>query len=125
MILSVSPVFERMFDGDFEEASTPDNIVLNDVSGADFQKFISYLYWHDNQRLDLFELQTLQTLIYLSKKFMVTFLTNKCLNVLQRRIANGMDPDVIIDLFEYAHQLEDNELIKAIRAVCTSYANRC
>ncbi|XP_034483383.1 uncharacterized protein LOC117788660 [Drosophila innubila] len=116
VLMSVSPVFERMFDGDFEEASTPDNIVLNDVSGPDFQKFISYLYWHDNQRLDTYDLQSLQALIYLSKKFMVPFMTNKCLNAIQRRVANGLDPDVTIDLFEYAHQLEDDDLIKAIRS---------
>ncbi|KAL7732396.1 hypothetical protein ACLKA6_004371 [Drosophila palustris] len=116
VLMSVSPVFERMFDGDFEEASMPDNIVLNDVSGPDFQKFISYLYWHDNQRLDSYDLQSLQSLIYLSKKFMVPFMTNKCLNVIHRRLANGLDPDVTIDLFEYAHQLEDNELIKTIRS---------
>ncbi|XP_030572345.1 kelch-like protein 41b [Drosophila novamexicana] len=115
VLMSVSPVFERMFEGDFEEAKIPDNIVLNDVSGNDFRKFIEYLYWHDNRRLDSYDLQTLQTLIYLSKKFMVSFFTNNCLNVIKRRLASGLEADVTIDLYEYGHQIEDEELIANIR----------
>ncbi|XP_017956571.1 uncharacterized protein LOC108651417 [Drosophila navojoa] len=114
ILMSVSPVFERMFEGDFEEAKIPDNIVLDDVSGNDFRKFMEYLYWHDNHRLDTYDLQTLQTLIYLSKKFMVTFFTTNCLNVIKRRLCSGLDADVTIDLFEYSHQLEDEELISSI-----------
>ncbi|KAH8372244.1 hypothetical protein KR093_010706, partial [Drosophila rubida] len=114
---SVSPVFERMFEGDFEESKMADNIVLDDVSGTDFQKFISYLYWHDNQKLNSYELQTMQSLIYLSKKFMISFMTTKCLNSIKQRLSNGLDPDTTIDLFEYAHEIEDKDLIDAIRLV--------
>ncbi|KAH8307080.1 hypothetical protein KR044_004498 [Drosophila immigrans] len=114
---SVSPVFERMFEGDFEESKMSDNIVLDDVSGTDFQKFISYLYWHDNQKLDHYELVTIQSLIYLSKKFMVSFLTSKCLIAIKKRLSNGLDPDTTIDLFEYAHEIEDTDLIDSIRLV--------
>jgi len=118
MLFSASPVFERMFDGHFEEANSPDNIVLDDVSGSDFQKFISYLYWHDNQRLDSYDLKSLQSLIYLSKKFMIPMMTTKCLNVIKKRLTNGMNADDTIDLFEYAHQLEDTDLITTIKSVC-------
>ncbi|ALC43770.1 CG11714 [Drosophila busckii] len=114
VLMSASPVFERMFEGDFEEGKTPENIVLDDVSGTDFQKFIQYLYWHDNKNLDTYDLQTLQTLIYLSKKFMVNAMCAACINSIKRRLDHGMDADVTIDLFEYAHQIEDNELINAI-----------
>ncbi|EDW17972.2 PREDICTED: kelch-like protein 41b isoform X2 [Drosophila arizonae] len=117
VLMSVSPVFERMFEGDFEEAKIPDNIVLDDVSGNDFKKFMEYLYWHDNRRLDTYDLQTLQTLIYLSKKFMVTFFTTNCLNVIKRRLSSGLEADVTIDLFEYSHQLEDEELISNITSM--------
>lgn len=116
VLMSASPVFERMFDGHFEEANSPDNIVLDDVSGSDFQKFISYLYWHDNQRLDSYDLKSLQSLIYLSKKFMIPMMTTKCLNVIKKRLTNGMNADDTIDLFEYAHQLEDTDLITTIKS---------
>lgn len=117
-VSSVSPVFERMFEGDFEEAVIPENIVLDDVSGPDFKRFVEYLYWHDNRRLDTYDLSTVQTLIYLSKKFMVSFMTLNCIAVLKRRLANGMDSDVTIDLYEYAHQLEEEGLLNSIRSVC-------
>lgn len=117
-ISSVSPVFERMFEGDFEEAVIPDNIVLDDVSGSDFKRFIEYLYWHDNRRLDSYDLSTVQTLIYLSKKFMVNFMTANCISVIKRRLSNGLDADVTIDLYEYAHQLEEEGLLSTIRSVC-------
>ncbi|XP_030372925.1 kelch-like protein 40 [Scaptodrosophila lebanonensis] len=115
VLMTASPVFERMFDGDFEESKSPDNIVLDDVSGLDFKKFIEYLYWHDNRRLDGFELSTLQTLIYLSKKFMVSTMTTNCLNVIKRRLAIGLDSDTTVDLYEYAHQIEDIDLIAGVK----------
>ncbi|XP_060651961.1 kelch-like protein 40 [Drosophila nasuta] len=115
VLMSVSPVFERMFEGDFEESKLADNIVLDDVSGTDFQKFLSYLYWHDNQKLDTYKLDTIQSLIYLSKKFMIPNMTIKCLNTLKKRASKGLDPDTTIDLFEYAHQIEDIELIHSIK----------
>ncbi|XP_062129749.1 uncharacterized protein LOC133841350 [Drosophila sulfurigaster albostrigata] len=115
VLMSVSPVFERMFEGEFEESKLADNIVLDDVSGPDFQKFISYVYWHDNQKLDTYELDTIQSLIYLSKKFMIPNMTTKCLNTLKKRVSKGLDPDTTIDLFEYAHEIEDIELVDSIK----------
>lgn len=107
-----------MFDGDFEEAVISDNIVLDDVSGTDFKRFVEYLYWADNRRLDTYDLSTVQTLIYLSKKFMVSFMTLNCIEVLKRRVARGLDSDVTIDLYEYAHKLEEEGLLNCIRIVC-------
>lgn len=107
-----------MFEGDFEEAVISDNIVLDDVAGSDFKKFIEYLYWHDNRRLDSYDLSTVQTMIYLSKKFMVNFMTANCLAVIKRRVLSGLDADVAIDLYEYAFHLEEEGLLETIRSVC-------
>ncbi|XP_032595210.1 uncharacterized protein LOC116805693 isoform X2 [Drosophila grimshawi] len=115
VLMSVSPVFERMFAGDFEEANIPENIVLDDVLGHDFKKFLDYLYLNDNERLESYDLRTLQTLIYLSKKFMVSSLTTNCFYVIKRRLATGLDVNLTIDLFEYSHQIENEDLINSIK----------
>lgn len=118
MFPSVSPVFERMFEGHFEEAIVSDNIVLDDVSGTDFKTFVEYLYWADNRRLDTYDVPTIQTMIYLSKKFMVSFMTLNCIEVLKRRVTRGQDHDITIDLYEYAYKHEEEGLLNCIRIVC-------
>ncbi|XP_030373136.1 kelch-like protein 40 [Scaptodrosophila lebanonensis] len=117
VLISSSPVFERMFEGDFEESKTSNHIVLDDVSGQDFKKFIEYLYWHDNRCLQEYELPTLQTLIYLSKKFLVSTMVNKCLDAIKRRLAIGLDADITVDLFAYAHQIDNSDLLTSAKMV--------
>ncbi|KAH8345792.1 hypothetical protein KR067_005819, partial [Drosophila pandora] len=119
-----SPVFERMFEGDFDEARVSENIVLDDVSAPDFRKFIEYVYWNDNGLLQKISLETTRSLVYLSKKFMVTSMTSACMDSLRLRLAD-LKPDEVIDMYEYAHQLGDLILISSVQTVCFSTNYNC
>lgn len=116
VLMSASPVFERMFEGDFDEARLSENIVLDDVSAPDFRKFIEYVYWNDNDLLQKISLETTRSLVYLSKKFMVTSMTSACMDSLRLRLAD-LKPDEVIDMYEYAHQLGDLILISSVQTL--------
>ncbi|XP_023033243.1 uncharacterized protein LOC111518981 [Drosophila willistoni] len=115
VLMTVSPVFERMFQGAFREATASENIVLDDVLATDFMAFIQCIYPQEDDPLDGYPLQILRALIYLSKRFLVTYMEKNCLKNLLKRLSYDLDPNEVVSLYEYALQIDEMEILKCVK----------
>ncbi|XP_068150012.1 uncharacterized protein [Drosophila tropicalis] len=115
VLMTVSPVFERMFQGPYREATASENIVLDDVLATDFMAFIQCIYPQEADPLDGYPLAILRALIYLSKRFLVTYMEKSCLENLYKRLTYDLDPDEVVSLYEYAYQIDEMDILKRVK----------
>jgi hypothetical protein len=100
VLATSSAVFYAMFYGDLAQKESP--ICLPDADEESFKEFLSYLYTDDCK----ITAENAIGVVYLAKKYLMTFLTEKCCKVLEASI----EPDNVFLVLEQAIRFDEQKL---------------
>ncbi|XP_023221133.1 BTB/POZ domain-containing protein 2-like [Centruroides sculpturatus] len=102
LLLSIhSEVFHAMFYGPLAEKRK--NVTLPDDDAKAFRVFIKYIY---TEEVALHSVDEAIRSLHFAEKYMVTRMKNQCLS----HLTNHIWPDTVLEIYEAASQLQQNEL---------------
>ncbi|XP_046868196.1 uncharacterized protein LOC124460731 [Drosophila willistoni] len=115
ILICASPVFEGMFLGDFKEANNNAPIPIMDAPADAFENFIDYLYCEaGGPAMDQLDYETVKSLLYISHKYMVSFMIDKSSRALSDMVDKGLPPNIVVEIYKIANQIENNNLASKI-----------
>ncbi|CAH0725901.1 unnamed protein product, partial [Brenthis ino] len=102
LILGItSPVFEAMFYGPL---SSNDAIIITDIEPNIFQTLLNYIY---TDSIKIKSVEEAYDLLYVSRKYMLEYLTEACAAYLIRHI----NIDNVISILNYPDYMQDKEVV--------------
>ncbi|XP_017860809.1 PREDICTED: kelch-like protein 40a [Drosophila arizonae] len=117
-----SEVFDRMLYGNYNESSSGE-VKLNDVEPKVFEKFREYVYGYDDERLEVYDFDTLVKLAEFGNKYLVESIKEDCVRHLLYR-KEMFDTDELLRLFQCAHTLNYSLLIDHVSRDLKNHAKR-
>ncbi|XP_047544767.1 BTB/POZ domain-containing protein 3 isoform X1 [Vanessa atalanta] len=110
LILGISsPVFEAMFYGPL---STNEVITITDIEPNIFQLLLNYIY---TDKVDIHSIEESYDLMYVSRKYMLEYLTEICIAYIESNISI----DNVIPVLNYPDHMQDNQLVStALKLFC-------
>lgn len=119
-----SPVFEKMFSGNYVEAEGKSEIRLTDVLPHDFRNLSYMIYTSSTANLEKLSLEEILALYRLCDKYMISSILISCINHTKNpNYLNQISIDDLITVFEFARDLEDKSLLQVTRKVYFNLQN--
>ncbi|EDW19674.2 uncharacterized protein LOC6583532 [Drosophila mojavensis] len=121
-----SEVFDRMLYGNYNESSSGE-VKLNDVEPKVFEKFREYVYGYDDERLEVYDFDTLVKLAEFGNKYLVESIKEDCVSHCVRRLLfqkEILGTDELLRVFQCAHTLNNSRLIEAISRVLKNHCKK-
>ncbi|SPP84663.1 kelch repeat and BTB domain-containing protein 4-like [Drosophila guanche] len=122
ILASASEFFERMFLGDFKESKCG-QFIVNDVMPKTFKYFLEYIYTYNSENLKKYNSTVLMDLLVVGTKWLVASLQSDCVKILTER-AKAMTIGDLLDLFQGAHNVDNESLINVAKAYLKTYKQR-
>ncbi|XP_017002140.2 kelch repeat and BTB domain-containing protein 3-like [Drosophila takahashii] len=110
ILASASEFFERMFLSDFKESKSG-QFRLSEVKPETFAKFLHYVYTYNKKKLEENTNLMIMELLSCGSTWLVQSITSDCAAILKVRAPNMVISD-LVELFQYAHNTNNKELIE-------------
>ncbi|TDG39125.1 hypothetical protein AWZ03_014454 [Drosophila navojoa] len=103
--------------------SSSGEVKLNDVEPKVFEKFREYVYGYDDERLEVYDFDTLVKLAEFGNKYLVESIKEDCVRHLLYR-KEMFDTEELLRLFQCAHTLDYSLLIDHVSRDLKNHAKR-
>lgn len=105
MFSARSPVFERMFTGEFREAKSG-SVEITDISADAFEEFLYYIYAGDLRNPDF----PVGELVFVADRYGVTDLLKLC----EMKLLRSINDDNAETIYRIANHIECNTELKKV-----------
>ncbi|XP_022218226.2 kelch-like protein 40 [Drosophila obscura] len=105
-----SDFFKRGFQSGFTEAVSGE-LWLSDTTAKTFEKFRLFAYTYDKEAVTSYDNGTIIKLMDFATMYLVPTLSTICMEIIKQRIPKMKYPD-LLKVFEYAHHITNEDLIK-------------